>query len=68
MPRPGCFTHGKDLVPIVKEAGWAPELVWIGVENPPPLGFDPGTIQPLASQYTDYTITSLIFNLGTRWR
>jgi len=27
------FTHGKDQVPIVKEAGWAPGLVWTGAEN-----------------------------------
>ena len=31
-PRP-LFTPGKDPVPIVQEAGWAPELVWTGVEN-----------------------------------
>ena len=30
---PAAFTPGKDLVPIVQEAGWAPGLVWIGVEN-----------------------------------
>ena len=28
-----AFTSGKDPVPIVKEAGWAPEPVWIGAEN-----------------------------------
>ena len=26
--RPGRFTPGKDPVPIVQEAGWAPGLVW----------------------------------------
>jgi len=26
-PRPGRFTPGKDLAPIVLEAGWASELV-----------------------------------------
>ena len=31
-PRP-LFTAGKDPVPIVQEAGWAPGPVWIGVEN-----------------------------------
>ena len=34
-PRP-CFTPGKDPVPIVQEAGWAPP------------GFDPRTVQPVA--------------------
>jgi hypothetical protein len=27
-PRPGRFTPGKDLVPIVQEAGWSPWPVW----------------------------------------
>jgi hypothetical protein len=30
---PGRFTPGKDPVPIVQEAGWAPEPVWTGAEN-----------------------------------
>ena len=46
---------GKDPVPIVQQAGWAPGPVWTGAENlTPPPGFDPWTIQPLASRYTDY--------------
>ena len=31
-PRP-LFTPGKDPVPIVQEAEWAPEPVWTGAEN-----------------------------------
>ena len=31
-PRP-LFTPGKDPVPIVQEAGWAPGTVWTGAEN-----------------------------------
>jgi hypothetical protein len=31
-PRPH-FTPGKDLVPILQEAGWAPGPVWTGKEN-----------------------------------
>jgi hypothetical protein len=30
---PAAFTPGKDPVPIVQEAGWAPGPVWIGAEN-----------------------------------
>jgi hypothetical protein len=30
--RPGHLYPGKDPVPIVQEAGWAPEPVWIGAE------------------------------------
>ena len=32
------FTPGKDSVPIVQEAGWAPGPVWTGVENLAPTG------------------------------
>jgi hypothetical protein len=32
-PHPGRFTPGKDPVPIVQEAGWAPRPVWTGAEN-----------------------------------
>ena len=34
MPRPH-FTPGKDLVPIVQEAGWAPGPVWMGGKSRP---------------------------------
>jgi hypothetical protein len=37
-PRPGRFTPGKDPVPIVQEAGWAPGPVWTGPENLAPTG------------------------------
>ena len=30
---PAVFTPGKDPVPIVQEAGWAPGPVWTGAEN-----------------------------------
>ena len=50
------FTPGKDPVPVVQEAGWAPEPVWIGAENLAPSGFDPRTFQPVASRCTVYTI------------
>ena len=36
-PRP-LFTPGKDPVPIVQEAGWAPGPVWTGAENLVPTG------------------------------
>ena len=31
--RPGQFTPGKDPVPIVQEAVWAPGPVWTGAED-----------------------------------
>jgi hypothetical protein len=30
MPQAGRFTPGKDPVPIVQEAVWAPDPVWMG--------------------------------------
>ena len=54
MPWP-LFTPGKDPVPIVQEAGWALGPVWTGAENlTPPPGFNPRTVQPVPSCYTDY--------------
>jgi hypothetical protein len=35
---PAAFTAGKDPVPIVQDAGWAPGPVWIGAENLVPTG------------------------------
>jgi len=32
------LSPGKDPVPIVQEAGWAPGLVWTGAENLTPTG------------------------------
>jgi hypothetical protein len=36
-----AFTPGKDPVPIVQEAGWAPGPVWTGAENLAPTGIPP---------------------------
>ena len=48
-----ALPSGRDLVPIVQEAGWAPGRVWTGAENLAPLGFDPRTVQPVVNRYTD---------------
>jgi hypothetical protein len=53
-PRP-FINPGKDPVPIVQEAGWAPGSVWTRAENLDSIGiFDPWTVQLVASRYTDY--------------
>jgi hypothetical protein len=51
---PAPFTPGKNPVPIVQEAGWAPEPVWLVAENVASPGFYPRTFQPVASLYTDW--------------
>jgi hypothetical protein len=44
-------------VSTVQEAGWAPGAILDGVRKiSPPLGFDPRTIQPVASHTTDWAI------------
>jgi len=50
---PAASTPGKDPVPIVQEAGWAPGPVWTDAENVASPEFDPRTVQPVASRYTD---------------
>ena len=53
---PAALYPGKEPVPIVQEAEWAPGPVWTGAENLAPPGFDPRAVQPVANRYTDYTI------------
>jgi hypothetical protein len=53
--RPGrTLPPGKDPVLIVQEAGWAPGPVWTGAEKLPPPGFNPRTVKPVVSRYTDW--------------
>ena len=55
-PRP-LFTPGKDPVPVVQEAGWAPGPVWTGAENLTTTGIRSSeTVNPVASRYTNYSI------------
>jgi len=50
---PAASTPGKDPVPIAQEAGCAPGSVWTAEENLTPPEFDPRTVQPVVSRYTD---------------
>ena len=55
-PRP-LFTPGKAPIPLVQEAGLALGPVWTCAQSlAPPPGFDPRTVQPIASRYTDNAI------------
>jgi hypothetical protein len=58
---PTAFYPGKDTVPIVQEAGWAPGAVWTGAKISPPPGFDPRTVQLVASRYTDWDIPAHLY-------
>jgi hypothetical protein len=55
-PSSGRFTPEKDPITILQEAGWASRPVGTGTENLAPPGFDPRTVQPVASRYIDYAI------------
>jgi hypothetical protein len=61
---PAAFTPGKEPVPIVQEAGWAPEPVWIGAEKLAPPGFDPRTFQPVTDPLSPMKNKTLIQSLG----
>ena len=51
---PAAFTSGKDPVPIVQEAGWAPGPVWISAENLAPSGIRSPDLP--ARRYTGWDI------------
>ena len=59
MPRPGRFTPGKDPVPIVQEAWWAPGSVWTGGENLAPTGIRSPDRPAVASRHIFRTVTIL---------
>ena len=48
------YLRERETVSIAQESGWAPGSAWTGAENLAPLGFDPRTVQPIASRYCDY--------------
>jgi len=53
---PTTSPPGKRRNTHCKKAGWAAEPVCMGMEILPSPGFNPGTIQPIAGCYADYTI------------
>jgi len=70
-PRP-LFNTGKDPVPIVQEAGWAPGPVWKGAENLAPIGIRsperPGRSQSLYRlSYSAHSGDSTLYHRITRY-
>ena len=52
-PRTGRFTTENDQIPIVQKAGWAQgQSGRVQIISLTP-GFDPLTVQPIASRYAD---------------
>jgi hypothetical protein len=60
---PAALPRKRDPVSIVQEAGWDPGPVWRVVGNLAPSGFDLRTVQPVASRYTDYAITTHLIDV-----
>jgi hypothetical protein len=50
------YPRERDPVPILQEAGWPQGRHGRVRKTSSPPGFDPRTVQPVASRYTDYTI------------
>jgi len=48
------FTPGKTRYPLYRRLGWPQGRSGQVRKISPPLGFDPRTVQPVASRYTDY--------------
>jgi len=59
------FTPGKDLVPIEQEAGGPQGRSGQVRKISPPPGFDPRTVQPVASHYSDYANRAIL--LACKW-
>jgi len=55
---PAALSLGKTRYPLYKEAGWAPGTVWMEAGNSPHRGSIPGTVQTVASHYTDCAIVA----------
>ena len=49
------YRAGKDPVPIVQEAGWAPGPVWTGVENLTPTGIRSPDHSARSQSLSNYT-------------
>jgi hypothetical protein len=54
-PRP-LYPREINPVPILQEAGWGTGPFWTTSKNLPTPGFDPRTVQPVASRYIDCAI------------
>ena len=65
------FTPGKDRVPVLQEAGWAPGPVWTGAKNIVPTGIRSRTVQPVVSHYKDWATRStkmtVLWLIPTHW-
>ena len=66
MPRPGHFTPGKTRCSLYRRLGEPQGRAWRAWKISPPPGFDPRTIQSIASLFTDWSITAHTIYLSFR--
>jgi hypothetical protein len=57
---PATLPQERDLVPTAQETGWAVGPVWTYLENLALPGYEPWTIQPVASHNINYFIPDLL--------
>ena len=48
------YRRARNPVSTVQEEGWAPGPDWTDADTLAPRGFDPRTVQPVASPYTHW--------------
>jgi len=67
---PAALPPGRDPLPTVLEAGWVPGPVLLGEEISQLPGFDPGSVQPVASRYrgTPLQMTPNLKLIFTAWQ
>jgi hypothetical protein len=63
---PAALPPEKTQYPLYRRLGEPQSQFGQVQKTSPPLGFDPQTIQPIASRYTDYAIPSPIRQLQTK--
>ena len=55
----GVLPLGKSRYPLYRRMGGPQDRSGPVRKTSPPPGFDPGNVQPVASRYTDWTMTAL---------
>ena len=58
---PGALAPGWTKYPLYRRLGLIPGLVWMGVENLGPLGFDPWIVYPVVRHHTNSAILAHMF-------
>jgi hypothetical protein len=67
MPRPGRLTPGKTWYLLYRRLGGPQDQSGQVRKISPPPGFDPGTVQPVASRYTDWSYPCPFFICKHTW-